>query len=119
MPALGCTPHTCKVCTCSASRQKKEPSVATKASMDGGAHTSEIKSWSGTPLCAVNSWQGLRAVFILWGRRGHTSYRGTDIRLAHRLQGKRVAKEYVPHGSLLGQSLARAEVCMSEGQSCE
>ena len=41
------------------------PFVWGAASMDGGAHTSEIKSWSGTPLCAVNSWQGLRAVFIL------------------------------------------------------
>ena len=66
--------------------------------MDGGAHTSEIRSWSGTPPCAVDSWQDVMAVFILWGRWGDTSYRGTDIRLAHQLHGN-LAKEYDPHGS--------------------
>ena len=46
--------------------------------MHAGDHTSEAKSWSKTPPCAVEGRQNKVAVFAVKGREGRetTSYRG-------------------------------------------
>lgn len=54
---LGCTPQDYKPCTCQALRLKKEPKISNRdinSLMNEGAYTSETRSWSYTPLCAVD-----------------------------------------------------------------
>ena len=95
MVLLGCTPQACKPYTCPASRLKKEAGVGERdfsGLMHGEAHTSEAKSWSSTPLCAVDGrwWAGqgknLHHSVGGWGRL--LVIEGIDIRLAHHLPGK-------------------------------
>ena len=62
---MGCTPKAYKACACPTSRSKKGPRVGNRdinGLMDGGAYTSEAKSWSNTPSCAADSRQDMMAV---------------------------------------------------------
>ena len=70
---LGCIPQAYKPCACPASRPKKEPRFSNRdvsGVMDGGAYTSEARSWSDTPPCAVDDGQDMAAVFTpKWKKR--------------------------------------------------
>ena len=62
--AVPCRPI--KPYVCSASRLKKEPGVSnrdTNGLMEGGVYTSETRSWTDTPLCAVDNRQVTVKVF--------------------------------------------------------
>ena len=72
---LGCTPQAYKDCACPTSRPVKEPRVSNSENglMDGGAYTSETRSWSDTPLCTVDGrWQSL----LVWWREGRFQLQG-------------------------------------------
>lgn len=55
---LGCTPQAYEACARPASRRKSpEPVRDINGLMDGGAYTSEARTWSDSLLCAANSGQ--------------------------------------------------------------
>ena len=63
---MGCTPQAYKAYACPASKLKKEPGVSNRdinGLTDGGAYTSEARSWSNTPPCEANGGQDMVAVF--------------------------------------------------------
>ena len=69
---LGCTPQAYEACACPASRLNKQPWVSNRdinGLMNGGAYTSEARSWSDTPPpCAADSRQDVAVVFTRGGK---------------------------------------------------
>ena len=95
----GCTPQTCKPCTCPASRPREEPGIGDRdinGLMDGGTYTSKAKSWSNTPLRAAGGGQDMAVIFATRGRGRVPVIGGNDIKLAYRLPGK-PAERRTPH----------------------
>ena len=95
---LGCTPQTCKACTCPASRPKKKPVSNRDMSgfMHGGSYTSESRSWGDTPPCVADCGRDVVAVLAPGGRRRLPVVGEADVRLARWLSGK-LSERHVPH----------------------
>lgn len=78
LQVLGCTPQAFKPSTCPASRLKKELRVSDRdinGVMDGGAYTSEARSWSNTPPSEADGGQDMVTVFAPGREAEVTSYR--------------------------------------------
>ena len=92
---LGCTPQTCKSCSCHASRLKKDPRERHQRDRDINALRDRIlytstatRSWSNTSPCLANSRQTTAAIFTPRGRRRVPLAGEIDISLAQQLPGK-------------------------------
>ena len=107
---LGCTPQAYKACACPASRPKKEPEVSNRdinGLMDGGAYTSEARSWSDTPLCAADGGQDMVAVFA------------PEVREGYQLEGNWCqVGSLVTRGTSITASLIRTITSWGLGQVC-
>ena len=55
--------------------------------MDVESHTSEARSWSDSPPCALGSGQGHGGSLCHQGKGGQSVIGGTDVGLAHCYQG--------------------------------